>query len=129
MKLCQFAVALLMAASAFAQTDALATKRLYIEERVKTTTGTSVNCDNYGNCYGHNTTHTRNVSLEATQGFVKSCPVVTVTDNREAAEYVLRIGTGNSTLYKRNGDVAYVSPAKFKVANLVKDVCSYIQAH
>ncbi len=111
-----------------AQRDNPATKRIYIEERIKTTTGTHIHCDDYGNCYGHDTTHTRNVSLEATQGFVKSCPAVTVTDNREAADYVLRIDTGHSTLYKQNGDVAYISPARFKVSNLVKDVCHYVQS-
>ncbi len=104
------------------------TKRLYIEEKVKTVAGTSVHCDNYGNCYGHNNTTTRNESLEATHMFMKSCPAVTVTDNREAADFVLRINGGSSTLFKQNGDVAYVSPAKFRVSNLVKDVCGYISS-
>jgi hypothetical protein len=31
------------------------TKRLYIEEKIKTVAGTSVHCDSYGNCYGHET--------------------------------------------------------------------------
>ena len=60
--------------------------------------------------------------------FMKSCPAVTVTDNREAADFVLRINGGSSTLFKQNGDVAYVSPAKFRVSNLVKDVCGYISS-
>jgi hypothetical protein len=109
------------------QAGGQSTKRLYIEERLKTTSGASVHCDNYGNCYGHSGSQTRNVSLETTKEFVKSCPIVTVTDNREAADYVLRINIGSSTLYKQNGDVAYVSPAKFRVTNLVKDVCNYLR--
>ena len=58
-------------------------KRLYIEERIKTTTGNSVHCDTYGNCFGHEGTNSRNVSLEVTREVVKQCPsVLTVTDNR-----------------------------------------------
>lgn len=110
-------------------TASTAPKRLYIEERIKTTTGTHVNCDAYGNCYGHTTTHTRNVSLEVTKEMTKHCPVVTVTDNVQTADYVLRISPGDSTLYNQHGDVAYISPTRFRVSNLVKDVCGYIQAH
>jgi hypothetical protein len=51
-----------------------------------------------------------------------------VTDNREGADYVLRINGGSSTLYKQNGDVAYVSPEKFKISNLVKDVCNFVNS-
>src|SRR6266851_4123047 len=45
------------------------------------------------------------------------------------ADYILRPNKGSSTLYKKNGDVVYVSHAKVKVSNLVKDVCGYIQSH
>lgn len=101
-------------------------KRLYIEERIKTTTGNSVHCDTYGNCFGHEGTNSRNVSLEVTREVVKQCPsVLTVTDNRDVAEYDLRISPGSSTLYRQNGDVAYISPTKFRVSNLAKDVCNF----
>ena len=71
-----------------------------------------------------------NVSLEVTQEVIKHCPsVITVTDNREAADYILRIAAGKSTLYERNGDVAYISPAKYKVSNLAKDVCNFATSH
>lgn len=102
-------------------------KRLYVEERVKTTTGVSVHCDNYGNCYGGEGTRSRNVSLELTREILKKCPsAVAITDNREIADFYLRISPGSSTLYRQNGDVAYQSPAKFRVSSLAKDVCEYI---
>jgi hypothetical protein len=78
--------------------------RIYIEERVTTVSGVSVHCDTFGNCYGHNTSTTRNVSLQVTGELMK-------------------------TLYQQNGDVAYISPAKFKVSNPTKDVCAYVEAH
>jgi hypothetical protein len=111
------------------QTDASGPKRLFIEERVKTTSGGSVHCDNYGNCYGSNSSRTRNVSLEVTRDILKQCPsAITVTDNRDNADYTLRITLGASTLYKQNGDAAYVSPTRFKVSNLAKDVCNYVSS-
>lgn len=102
-------------------------KRLFIEERVKTVSGGAVHCDSYGNCYGQNTSRTRNVSLEVTREVLKRCPAaITVTDNRDAADYTLRITPGASTLYNRNGDAAYVSPTRFKVSNLAKDICNFV---
>jgi hypothetical protein len=102
-------------------------KRLYIEERVKAVSSSSVHCDTYGNCYGHGGTGTRNVSLEVTREVTKLCPtVLTVTDNHDAADFDLRISPGSSTLYKQNGDVAYVSPARFRVSSLAKDVCAFV---
>ncbi len=103
-------------------------RRLYIEQRIMRGATGSITCTN-GNCNGSSVELSRNLSLQATKGFVKSCPAVTITDNREAADYVLQIDRGDSTLYAKNGDVAYISPAKFKVSNLVKDVCSYITNH
>ena len=105
------------------------TTRIYIEERVKTTSGLNIHCDAFGNCYGHNTSTTRNVSLQVTRVLMKTCRLVTVTDNRDAADYVLRISPGSSTIYQQDGDVAYVSPARFKVSNLAKDICGYIETH
>jgi hypothetical protein len=103
-------------------------KRIYIEERIKTSTGSSVHCDNYGNCFGHAGNSSRNVSLEVTKEVVKQCAaVLTVTDNRDAADYDLRISPGSSTLYRSNGDVAYVSPTKYRVSNLAKDVCNFVR--
>jgi hypothetical protein len=105
------------------------TARVYVEERVNKASGVNVHCDAYGNCYGQNTSRTRNVSLEVTRELTKTCHAITVTDNRDAAGYVLRIEPGSSTLYRKNGDVAYVSPARFKVSNLSKDVCGYVESH
>lgn len=106
------------------------TKRLYVEERVKTTTGASVHCDNYGNCFAHQGAQSRNVSLELTRKIMEKCPsTITVTDNRDAADYDLRISPGSSTMFKQNGDVAYVSPTRFRVSNLAKDICAFVAAH
>lgn len=119
----RYLIALLIVAAPLA---AQSSKRLYIEERVIEHAGTNVHCDDAGNCYGHSATHERNVSLEATRDFVSSCPAVAVTDNRDSADYVLRITPGASTVFAKNGDVAYVSPAKFKLGNVVKDVCKFV---
>ena len=105
---------------------ATAPRRLYIEERIRRVQGSSVHCDNYGNCFGHNSSRERNVSLDVTREVMKECPpVLMVTDNRDAADFDLRISPGSSTLYRSNGDVAYVSPTRFRVSNLAKDVCAY----
>lgn len=90
-------------------------------------TGGSTHCDNHGNCFSSESTHARNVSLELTREIMKRCPnVLTVTDNRDAADFDLRISPGSSTLYRQNGDVAYVSPTKYHVSNLAKDVCNFV---
>ena len=105
-------------------------KRLYIEDRTKTVTGGSVHCDTYGNCYGSQGARTVNVSLEVTREIMKKCPsAVIVTNNHEAADFELRISPGSSTLFKQNGDAAYISPTRWRVANLAKDVCEYIATH
>jgi hypothetical protein len=106
-----------------------ATKGLFIADYVINGAVGSAHTDSSGNTYGSATAVGRNISLEATKGFMKNCPVVTVTNDSNAADYVLRPNKGSSTLYKKNGDVVYVSPAKVKVSNLVKDVCGYIQSH
>jgi hypothetical protein len=106
-----------------------ATKRLFIADYVINGAVGSAHTDSPGNTYGSATAVGRNISLEATKGFMKNCPVVTVTNDSNAADYVLRPNKGSSTLYKKSGDVVYVSPAKVKVSNLVKDVCGYIQSH
>ena len=65
---CLIALAIPLAANIGAkQNESFGPKRLFIEDRVKTTSGASVHCDNYGNCFGSNTSRTRNVSLEVTR--------------------------------------------------------------
>jgi hypothetical protein len=105
------------------------TKRLFIADYVINGAVGSAHTDSSGNTYGSAAAVGRNISLEATNGFMKNCPAVTVTNDRDAADYILRPNKGSSTLYKKNGDVVYVSHAKVKVSNLVKDVCGYIQSH
>jgi hypothetical protein len=104
------------------------TKRLFIADYIITgAVGSSQTT--YGSTTGSAAVVGRNISLEATDGFIKNCPAVTVTNDKDAADYILRPNKGSSTLYKRNGDVVYVSHAKVKVSNLVKDVCGYIKSH
>jgi hypothetical protein len=116
-------------AVAFAQNAPTPPKRIYIEQYLRSGAIATVNCSSPGNCVGTGSGLERNISLEATKGFTKNCPVVTVTDNRDAADYLLKINLGSSTLYSKNGDVAYISPARVRVANLVKDVCNYVKDH
>ena|ERR1700730_15525726 len=105
------------------------TKRLFIGDYVIGGAVGSAHTDPSGNTYGSAAAVGRNISLEATDGFMRNSPVVTVTNDRDAADYILRPNKGSATLYKKNGDVVYVSHAKVKVSNLVKDVCGYIQSH
>jgi hypothetical protein len=119
-------IVLLGAGFCFSQSPQPQPKRIYIEELLKTTSGGSVHCDTYGNCFGHQGSRSRNVSLEVTREVVKQCPsVLTVTDNHDAADFDLRISPGSSTVYRKNGDVAYISPTKYHVSNLAKDVCGF----
>lgn len=111
------------------KTEAPPIKRLFIADYVISGAVGSAHTDASGSTYGSATAVGRNISLEATDGFMKKCPAVTVTNDSSAADYVLRPNKGSSTLYKKNGDVAYVSHAKVRVSNLVKDVCSYIESH
>ena len=106
-----------------------ATKRLFITDYVISGAVGSAHTDSSGNTYGSGAGVGRNISLEATDGFMKNCPAVTVTNDSAGVDYILRPNKGSSTLYKKNGDVVYVSQAKVKVSNLVKDVCGYIQSH
>jgi len=101
-------------------------KKIYIEEFVIRNSGAFVNCSS-GNCTGVGAVGNRNISLETTREILKHCPtILTVTDNRAVADYDLRISPGSSTLFKQNGDVAFVSPAKHRPANLAKDVCGFV---
>jgi hypothetical protein len=88
------------------------TKRLFIADYIISGAVGSAHTDTSGNTYGSAVAVGRNISLEATDGFMKNCPAVTVTNDRDAAVYILRPNKGSSTLYKKDGDVAYVSHAK-----------------
>jgi hypothetical protein len=129
-------VAAFLVVSASAQTPAPKpepeshpTKRMFIGPYVISGAVGSAHSDQYGNTYGSAAAVGRNISMEATDGFMKNCPVVTITNDRDAADYILQPNKGSSTLYKKNGDAVFVSHAKVKVSNLVKDVCEYIKTH
>jgi hypothetical protein len=57
--------------------------------------------------------------------FAVSVFAQTPADQRETTEAKNKRKPNRPT---KNGDVTYVSHAKVKVSNLVKDVCGYIQA-
>lgn len=98
-----------------AVTTAQNAKRLYIEPHF-----TGENFVYYG--------RVRDDALAMTKEVSKRCPgAITVTDSRFAADYVLRITRAASTLYQRDGDVAYVSPA-WRVTSLTKDLCAFVQS-
>jgi hypothetical protein len=100
--------------------------RLYIEERVKTTSSMTIPCEVLAVCRGHYARQMRSLSLEVAREVERRCgETITVTNNRGTANYFLRIEEGASTLYQQDGDVAYVSPARWSMSNLAKDVCSF----
>ena len=60
--------------------------------------------------------------------FMENCPNLSFTENQEDAEFVLKTQPGSSTLSNVKGDILYISPAK-TLANMVKNVCTFIAAH
>ena len=106
---------LFLAVSSMAQTPALQnsepkkpeppTKRIFIADYVINGAVGSAHTDSSGNTYGSAAAVGRNISLEATNGFMKDCPAVTVTNDRDAADYILRPNKGSSTLYKKRAGI------------------------
>ena len=62
--------------------EPVATKRLFIAEYISSGAVGSAHTDSSGNSYGSAAAVGRNISLEATDGFIKNCPVVTVTNDK-----------------------------------------------
>jgi hypothetical protein len=124
------ALTIMLASTVTAQQNtAPGTKKLYIEEHIETTTTRYVEPkDNeLGSFKTDDVTTTRNVSLSVTNDVMKQCSsLVSVTDNRDAADYVLHIVSGSSTLTRQDGSVAYTSKSKWKNSNLAKDVCKFV---
>jgi hypothetical protein len=69
------------------------------------------------------------VTNAATKEFLKNCPTVVITSTLDAADLSLNVLGGKSTLSNKEGSVVYVSTARFKMGNLVKDVCNYVNSH
>jgi hypothetical protein len=65
------------------------TKRLFIADYVINGAVGPAHTDSSGNTYGSAAAVGRNISLKAPDGFMKNCPAVTVTNDRDAAEYIL----------------------------------------
>ena len=123
------ALTIMLASTVTAQQNtASGTKKLYIEEHIETTTTRFVEpTDELGIYKTNDVITTRNISLTVSNDLMKQCSsVVTVTDNRDVADYVLHIAHGSSTLSRRDGTVAYTSKAKWKNSKLAKDVCMFV---
>ena len=124
-----FALTFMLASTVTAQQNtAPVTKKLYIEEHIETTLTRFVEPkEEYGSYKTNDVITTRDVSLSVTNDVMKQCPsLVTVTDSRDGADYVLHIAHGSSTLSRQDGTVAYSSKSKWKHSNLAKDVCKFI---
>lgn len=123
------ALTILLASSLAAQQNpAPGAKKLYIEPHIKSTTTRFLeHTDELGSYKTNDVITTRNVSLQVTNDVKKQCPsLVTVTDSRDGADYVLHIASRDSTLTRPDGTVAYSSKAKCKKSKLAKDVCSFL---
>jgi hypothetical protein len=102
MKLACLMLSTFIAVSALAQTPAAPqkptetakqpesppTKKLFIADYIIGGAIGSAHTDTSGNTYGTAAVVGRNITLEATDGFMKKCPAVTVTSDRDAADYM-----------------------------------------
>ena len=123
------ALTIMLASTVTAQQNtAPGTKKLYIEEHIETTLTRFVSTtDEMGVLKNNEIRTTRDISLIVTNDVTKQCPsLVTVTDRRDGADYILHIAHGSSTLSRQDGTVAYISKSKWKHSNLAKDVCKFI---
>ena len=98
--------AMLLATIAQAQ-SATSVKRLYIHEKVATVGGFGANCS-YGSCSGFGSASQWDYSLLAAKAFIKRCPdTLSITGNKDAADYSLKLSVRSSILYDKNGDMVY----------------------
>jgi hypothetical protein len=119
---------LLCGYSAFAQTKN--ELKLYIEPKVGQTE--NANCyaayPNSAACHGR--TEYRDYTLKATDALMSTCPTfLTVTTDRDSADYTLRLQTGASVLFNKAGDAIFVSHEKRKLSRFAMDICTYIAKH
>ena len=97
-------------------------QRVYAEQRTTARTGESAHCDLQGSCFSHEGENAQAVSAEV----ATKCPAVLApTNNRDMAEYYLRIFSQSSIMYRRSGEIAYTFSAKFDVSSLTKDICAF----
>lgn len=69
----------------------------------------------------------RNVTLELTKAIMKRCPTgITVTEEKDSADFRLGIVPSSSTLYRKDGEAEHVFNAKWTVSGLAREVCAYI---
>ncbi len=69
----------------------------------------------------------RDIALEMTKAIVKECPrKISITQNREDADYRLAITPGATTLYRRDGGVEQIFGVRFMVSRLAKRLCEYL---
>lgn len=105
--------------------DTRSKTNIFIEQKIGQAANTR--CDGYGGC------NTRSgevdYSLKATTALLDRCPdIINVTTDVNSADFILRLQTGNSVLFK-TGNAVYASHASRKLSNFAKDICGYVKEH
>jgi hypothetical protein len=69
----------------------------------------------------------KSYSLEMARQLEQRCPsAITVTENRDTADYKLAISMPTSALYNEKGDVVHVFRTPFLNRNIAKTVCDFV---
>ncbi len=65
-------------------------------------------------------------SQAVTAAIEKRCPsLLAVVNNLAVADYSLRISADRSIVYRRSGEIAHITTAKFDAVGLAKDICAF----
>lgn len=69
----------------------------------------------------------KSYSLEMARQLQQRCPsAITVTENRDTADYKLAISMPTSALYNEKGDVVHVFRTPFLNKNIAQKVCDFV---
>lgn len=69
----------------------------------------------------------KSFALELTRQVQKRCPsTITVTENRDTANYKLTMSLPTSVLYNEKGDVVHVFKTPLLIKNIAKEVCDFV---
>jgi hypothetical protein len=91
--------------------------KLFIEDYVQTAGMTK--CA-FGVCRQYS--FDENLTLNMTAWFAKGCPAIQVTSNRESADYVMKLSSRGSVIYRKDGSIAGTTIGVPKA----KDSCAYL---
>ena len=58
----------------------------------------------------------------------KKCTIITFTEDKSVADFILKTQQGASTITNQKGEVLYITPAK-TLKNMVKDVSGFAASH